>query len=70
VVGEKENDKENHQLENVLQILENNTDFKVNIWELKTSIDKLSPDNDLENVIENIRQIFKEQFLLLVYKSL
>ena len=70
VVGMEEDNKENHQLESVLQILENNTNFKVNVCELKTSIDKLIPNADLESVIENIRQIFKEQFLLLVYKSL
>jgi hypothetical protein len=61
IVGDKENKKEKHQLESVLQILTNNTDFKVNIEELKTNIDKLVPETDLESVIDNSREIFKEQ---------
>ena len=70
VVGEKENDKEYHQLELVLQFLANSTNFKVNIEALKASIDKVIPEYDLKSVIDNSREIFKEQFLLLVYKSL
>jgi hypothetical protein len=62
VVGDKENKKENHQLESVLQILANNTEFKVNIEELKASINKAIPENDLESVINDSREIFKEQF--------
>jgi len=61
IVGDKENTKEKHQLESILQILTNNTDFKVNMEELQTSIDKLIPENDLESVIDNSREIFKEQ---------
>ena len=61
IVGEKENKKEANQLESVLQILANNTDFKVNIEELKASIEKLIPENDLESAIDNSREIFKEQ---------
>jgi len=61
VVGDKENKKENHQLEVVLQILANNTDFKVNIEELKISIDNTIPENNLERMIDDSREIFKEQ---------
>ena len=42
-------------------ILANNTTFKVNIEALKASIDKATPTNDLENVIDDSRKIFKEQ---------
>jgi hypothetical protein len=61
VVGDKETKKEIHQLESVLQILANNTEFKVNIEELKASIDKVIPENDLQSVIDGSRGIFKEQ---------
>jgi hypothetical protein len=61
VVGDKENKKENYQLESVLQILANNTDFIVNIDSLKDSLYKVLPGSDLENMIDNSRGIFKEQ---------
>jgi hypothetical protein len=61
VVGDRENKKEIHQLESVLRILANNTNFIVNIEELKASIDKVIPENDLETVIDDSRAIFKEQ---------
>ena len=70
VVGEKENDRDFHQLEGVLQNLTNNTNFRVNIEALKASIDKVVPESDSENVIDSSREIFKEQFLSLVFKSL
>jgi hypothetical protein len=60
-VGDKDNKKENSQLETVLQNLANDTNFKVNIDELKGSIDKMGLESDTENVIENSRRIFKEQ---------
>jgi hypothetical protein len=62
IVGDKENKKESHQLESVLQILATNTEFKVNIEELKGSINKAIPENDLESIINDSREIFKEQF--------
>jgi hypothetical protein len=61
VVEDKETKKEIHELENMLHILANNTTFKVNIEALKASIDKATPTNDLENVIDGSRKIFKEQ---------
>jgi hypothetical protein len=61
VVGDKENKKENSQLETVLQNLANETNFKVNIDELKGSIDKMGLESDRESVIEESRGIFKEQ---------
>jgi hypothetical protein len=63
VVGEKENKKEIHQLESVLLILANNTEFKVNIEELKVSIDKVFPENDLESSVDDSREIFKKQLM-------
>jgi hypothetical protein len=60
-VGDKDNKKENSHLETVLQNLANETNFKVNIDELKGSIDKMGLESDTENVIENSRRIFKEQ---------
>jgi hypothetical protein len=61
VVEDKENKKENYQLESVLQILANNTDFIVNVDELKDSLYKVLPGPDLENMIDASREIFKEQ---------
>ena len=61
LVGDKENKKESYQLENNLGILANNTSFKVNIEELILDIEKVTPENDLETVIDNIRGLFKEQ---------
>ena len=68
--GEKENNEKNSQLERVIQILANNTNFKINIEQLKASIDKVVPENNLESVIDSSRKIFKDQFLVLVYKPL
>jgi hypothetical protein len=62
VVGDKENKKENHQLESVLQILASNTEFKVNIEELKDSLNRVIPENDFESIINDSRGIFNEQF--------
>ena len=61
VVGDKENKKENSQLETVLQNLANETNFKVNIDELKGNIDKMGPEADRESAVEDSRGIFKEQ---------
>jgi hypothetical protein len=61
VVGEKVNRKETHQLEKVLQTLNNNTDFKVDIYGLKTIIDRLIPEPEMENVIDTSREIFRQQ---------
>jgi hypothetical protein len=60
-VGDQENKKEMHQLVSMLQILADNTDFKVDIEELVAIVDKVIPENDLESVLDNVREIFKEQ---------
>ena len=60
-VGDKENKEETSQLESVLQNLAAETNFKVNIDELKGSIDKMVVNSDGESVIERSRGIFKEQ---------
>ncbi len=60
VVGDKENNEEISQLESVLQNLAAETNFKVNIDELKGSIDKIDVASNRENVIERSREIFKQ----------
>jgi hypothetical protein len=60
-IGEKENKKETLQLESVLQILADTTEFRVNIEELKVSIDRIIPDKELETSIEDSRKVFKSQ---------
>jgi hypothetical protein len=65
VVGDNKNKEEIRQLESVLQILTNNTEFKVNIEGLKGSIEKVIPENDLASTIKDSRGIFKEQFNLI-----
>ena len=60
-IGEKENKKEAVQLESILQILANTTEFRVNIEELMVSIDKITPDKELEINIEDTRKVFKSQ---------
>jgi copper chaperone CopZ len=61
VVGDKEITEEVSQLEGVLQNLAGETNFKVNVDELKGNIDKMGLDSDKEKVIERSRKIFKEQ---------
>jgi hypothetical protein len=60
-VGDKENKKETHQLDSVLQNLTNDTTFKINIEELIVSMDKVIPENDLESFIDNSRDVFKKE---------
>jgi hypothetical protein len=60
-VREKDNRKEKHQLDSVLQILAYNTNFEVDIEHLKDIIDREIPQSDLEIVVEDVRSIFKEQ---------
>jgi hypothetical protein len=61
VVGDKENKEEISQLESVLQNLAAETNFKVNIDELKSTINKIDVDSNRESVIERSREIFKQQ---------
>ena len=60
VVDANEITKETHQLESVLQILTNNNSFKIDVEALMVSIDKVIPENELENFIDRNRGIFKE----------
>ena len=61
VIGEKEDQKEILQLESVLQILASNTEFKVNVEDLRVSIGKVVLKNELERAVEDSREIFKSQ---------
>ena len=61
VVGDKENKEEISQLESVLKNLAAEINFKVDIDELKSTINKIDVDNNRESVIESSREIFKEQ---------
>jgi hypothetical protein len=61
IVGEKDSKKEKHYLENELQILDCDTKFKASPAELVTSIDKATPENDLDSIIEETRSMFREQ---------
>ena len=61
VVGDKENKEEISQLESALQNLAAETNFKVNIEELKNTINKIDIDSNRESVIERSRKIFKQQ---------
>ena len=61
IVGEKDNKKESLVLETALQNLAKETNFKVNFEDLMDSFDKMGSDVDVESVIEDSREIFKEQ---------
>jgi hypothetical protein len=61
IVGDIENKKESHQLESALENLGTNTSFRINIEELRVSIEKVTPETDLESGVDNVRGIFKEQ---------
>ena len=65
MVGEADNKQKIHQLESHLQILANKTNFRVNIAELKGTIDSVIPNIDSESLICNSRKIFKDKFLSL-----
>jgi hypothetical protein len=61
VVGEKENNQEKYQLENVLQILATTTNFKADVEALKANINMVIPEKDLESFVEDIRANFREE---------
>jgi regulatory protein YycH of two-component signal transduction system YycFG len=65
VVEDKENKKELHQLESILQLLANNTNFKVDIDALKAILNMAIPENDLESFVEDTRAIFRQQLIQL-----
>jgi hypothetical protein len=60
IAGEKDSKKESIALETVLQSLAKETNVRVNFEELMDNINKISLD-DRESVIEDSREIFKEQ---------
>lgn len=61
VVGDKENEKENSQLEMVLQNLANETTFKINVDALRGTIDNVDLESNRESAIEASRELFKQQ---------
>ena len=61
VVGDKKNKEEISELESVLLNLAAETNFKVNIDELKSTINKIDVDSNRESIIERSREIFKQQ---------
>ncbi len=61
LVGDIEYKNENIQLETALETLANETDFKVNVEEVRASIEKINPEDNLEATINDVRGIFKDQ---------
>ena len=61
VIGDKKNKEEISQLENVLLNLAVDTNFIVDIDELKNTVDELTFDSSREGIIESARGIFKKQ---------
>jgi hypothetical protein len=59
-VGDKENSRETSELETALQELAE-ANFKVDVEELRHSIDAISLEGDKQTLIEDNRAIFKEQ---------
>ena len=57
--------KEIYQLESILQILANNTNYTADIESLETIINMVVPGNDLENLVEDTRAIFKQPLIKL-----
>ena len=60
LVGDKENVRETGELETALKSLAE-ANFKVDVEELKRSIDKINLEGDRQALIEDSRAIFKEQ---------
>jgi hypothetical protein len=65
VAGDNENKKEKGQLETVLKNLAEKSNFKVNVEELWSCLDKTSLESETASAIEDSRAIFKEQLKLL-----
>jgi hypothetical protein len=59
-VGDKENSRETSELETALQNLAE-ANFKVDVEELKRSIDEISLEGDKQTLVEDSRAIFKER---------
>jgi hypothetical protein len=59
-VGDKENSRETSELETALQNLAE-ANFKVDVEELKRSIDKIGLEDDKQTLIDDSRAVFKEQ---------
>ncbi len=67
IVGDKDKKTESQQLENILQTLTTWSAFRIKTGELVESIEninRLDSENDSDNNIENIRQIFKKHLNL------
>jgi hypothetical protein len=60
VVGDREITKEMRQLESVLQILVNSTNFKIDIEALTIRSDKAIAENDLNSFVGTLRGIFRK----------
>ena len=61
VVGEKDNKTENLYLEDSLLYLSESTNFKVNVEEIKVSINRFDVEDDKDTVVGDTREIFKAQ---------
>jgi len=61
VTGERENQKEDSYLEALLQRLRQESGIKVNFEDLMGSLDRISFEEDRQSVIDESRELFKEQ---------
>jgi hypothetical protein len=61
VTGERENKKEDAYLEALLQRLRQESGIKVNFEDLMASLDRMSFEEDRQSVIDESRELFKEQ---------
>ncbi len=60
VVGDREITKEMKQLESALQILVNNTSFKIDVEALMSTLEKTIVENNLKTFVEDVRGNFNE----------
>jgi hypothetical protein len=68
-VSDKINKKESDQLVSILQILSNSTNFKIDADEFIGRLDKLISEEDFDSFIDDTRDIFKEQFKIMLGSS-
>jgi hypothetical protein len=61
VVGDKDNREEDSQLETIIQNLATETNFKLSIDQLRSTINEIDINSNLGSVIESSREIFKNQ---------
>jgi hypothetical protein len=62
MVEDKGNKNEKNQLESILRILTNGTNFSIDVGALMDSIDRMTPETDFQSSIDEKRKLFKEQF--------